>query len=420
MLAGGNSRATLYTTPYPRYAVSGSGAWVTDADGNRLLDFHNNYTSLIHGHAYAPVVDAVRHQVGLGTSFGLPTEAEIELAELLHSRVARFERIRFTNSGTEAVMQAVKAARAYTGRPAIAKCEGSYHGTYDFAEVSLDSGPENWGEVLAPSSVPYSDGTPRSVLAEVVVLPFNAVEAARELLLRERHRLAAVLVDALPNRVGLAVARPEYLTMLRQVTSEIGALLILDEVITFRLGWGGIQGLDGLSPDLTTLGKIIGGGLPVGALAGSADVMEVFSADQGPPAVPHSGTFNANPLTMAAGLAAMKGFGKADLDRLDVMGVRVRTELEGSLEEAGIPGEVRGRGSLFKIHLGAGTVVDYRSMRSHRLGAVRELSRQLQEQGVLVSQDGLGCLSTAMSDSDIEWLVRAFRTALPVAMSRAV
>ncbi len=216
-------------------------------------------------------------------------------------------------------MMALKAARAHTGRPKIAKCEGAYHGSYDYAEVSLDPTPEAWGR-NAPVSVAYAKGTPDNVLADVVTIPFNDTEAAVSLIREHGPELACVLVDPMPNRAGLAPADRAYLEALRKVTREVGALLIFDEVITFRLGSRGAQGIWNIDPDLTTLGKIIGGGFPVGAIGGRRDVMAVFDPRPGKPALPHGGTFSANPVTMRAGIAAMELLDDAAFARLDAMG----------------------------------------------------------------------------------------------------
>src|SRR5262249_28215436 len=194
-------------------------------------------------------------------------------------RLPSAERVRFTNSGSEAVMIAIKGARAFTGRPKIAKFEGAYHGSYDYAEVSLSSSPETWGSLAAPASTAYSKGTPPAVLEDVVVLPFNHPEHAVARIEREAAHLAAVLVDPVPNRVGLVPARTEFLQALRDVTRAHGIALIFDEVISFRVGYQGAQGALGVTPDMTTLGKIIGGGFPVGAVAGRADAL----AGVGPP-----------------------------------------------------------------------------------------------------------------------------------------
>ncbi|MBI4540964.1 MAG: aminotransferase class III-fold pyridoxal phosphate-dependent enzyme, partial [Gemmatimonadetes bacterium] len=266
VLPGGNTRTTVFLSPYPLYAVRGHGCQIIDAEGIERIDFLNNYTSLVHGHAHPAIVAAVREQLELGTCFPLPTESEILLAELLCDRVPSVERVRFTNSGSEAVMMAIKAARAFSGRPRIAKCEGAYHGSYDFVEVSLDASPEDWGEADHPRAVRYSKGTPDAVLSAVTVIPFNHVSAAERILSEHADTLAAVIVDPMPNRVGLIPATREFLSMLRRFTSEHGILLIFDEVITFRLGYEGAQQEFGVIPDMTTMGKIIGGGFPVGAV----------------------------------------------------------------------------------------------------------------------------------------------------------
>src|SRR6266581_4406303 len=202
-LPGGNRRTTVFMKPYPIYAARGEGCRVWDVDGNEYIDCINNFTSLIHGHAHPSLVEAATQQLALGSAFGQPTESEIDLAELLASRLPAVEQVRFANSGTEAVMMALKAARAFTGRPKIAKCEGAYHGSYDYAEVSLDPTPEAWGR-NAPVSVAYAKGTPENVLSDVVTIPFNDAEAAVSLIREHGPELACVLVDPMPNRAGLA------------------------------------------------------------------------------------------------------------------------------------------------------------------------------------------------------------------------
>src|ERR1051325_151998 len=329
VMPGGNTRTTVYMAPYPPYAASGDGCWITDVEGDRRLDCLNNYTALIHGHAHAEIVEAATRRLALGSSFPLPTPEEVELAALLCDRLPGAEPFRFTNSGSEAVMMAIKAARAFTGRPKIAKCEGAYHGSYDYAEVSLDPPPEAWGR-NSPVSFAYARGTPDNVLADVITIPFNDAEAAVSLIREHGSELAAVLVDPMPNRAGLVPADKAYLEALRSVTRDIGALLIFDEVITFRLGYRGAQGLWEIDPDLTTLGKIIGGGFPVGAVAGRKEFMAVFDPRHGKPALPHGGTFSANPVTMRAGLAAMELLDDAAFARLDAMGKAGRAGIGGA------------------------------------------------------------------------------------------
>lgn len=412
-LPGGNTRTTVYMKPYPIYAASGAGCRVWDIDGNEYIDCINNFTSLIHGHAHPVLIEAATKQLALGSAFGLPTESEVDLAELLASRVPSVEQVRFANSGTEAVMMALKAARAYTGRPKIAKCEGAYHGSYDYAEVSLDPTPEAWGR-NAPVSVAYAKGTPENVLSDVVTIPFNDIEAAVSLIREHGSELACVLVDPIPNRAGLVPADKAFLEALREVTREVGALLIFDEVISFRLGYQGAQGLYGIDPDLTTMGKIMGGGFPVGAIAGHTQYMAVFDPSAGKPALPHGGTFSANPVTMRAGLAAMQLLDEAAFARLDAIGDAVRSGINDAFRRNGIPGTTVGLGSLLKIHFSERPIRDYRSayMTPEETKRQTIFNNGLLNRGVLAAGYGLMALSTPMTDADVDAIVAAADGAL--------
>lgn len=416
VMPGGNTRSTIFIKPHPPYAARGKGARVTDVDGAERIDFTNNFFSLIHGHAFGPIVEAVKAQAELGSCFGLPTESEILLAEELCQRNSAFEQIRFANSGTEAVLATVKAARAFTGRPKIAKIEGSYHGAYDHVEVSLDSSPANWGGAT-PERVPYVKGTPPAVLADTVVIPFNDAEAAKRLIAKHAKELACVLVDLLPSRVGMVPADLDFIGVLREETRRHGILLAIDEVITFRLAPGGLQSAYGVSADLTALAKIIGGGFPVGAVAGRKDVMAVFDPTRGKPAVPQGGTMTANPITMAAGLVTMRHLTKEVYTRLDRLGERARTGLTGALKQAGVPGQVCGLGSLFRLHLTPEPIVNYRSSYADapKLAALNVLHRHLLDNGVLVTLQLSGALSTPMTEPDIDRLVELVAEALPAA-----
>lgn len=413
VMPGGNTRTTVFRSPHPAYARSGRGCRVTDVDGVERIDFINNYTSLIHGHAHPRIVEAVTKQLQEGTAFAFPTESEIELAELLCARQPAFERIRFTNSGTEAVMTAIKAARAYTGRPKIAKCEGAYHGAYDYVEVSLDPSPDTWGDDV-PRPVPYARGTPEGVLKDTVVIPFNDGEAAERIVSAHGDELAAIIVDPLPNRAGLMPARPEFLAALRRVADRVGALIIADEVISFRLGPGGTRDVFPIEAELTTLAKIIGGGFPVGAVAGRADVMAVFDPTGGKPLLPHSGTFNANPVTMVAGKVAMDMMTPDEYERLNRLGARARQGMNEAFRIAGVPGQVTGEGSLFRIHVTDRELRDYRSTYAtpeerRRMDA---LYRGLFHRGIVVGTNGLGALSTPMGEQEIDQLCEALLGAL--------
>lgn len=405
VMPGGNSRLTTFQLPYPIYAASGSGFRVTDADGVGRTDFINNYTSLIHGHCDPAVVAAMTEQVGRIGAVALATEAELKLAELLCARVPSFDLIRFANSGTEGVMQAIRAARAYTGRPRIAKSEGAYHGAYDYAEVSYAVTPDDWG-AGDPVPVPYAKGTPKTALGEVLLLPFNDVSAIDRILAPQADQLAAVIVDLVPLSLGTIPASREFLTAIRAFTRQHGIVLIFDEVVTFRLGYRGGQDRFGVAPDLTTLGKIIGGGLPIGAVAGSKDVMSVFDARGGRPPLPHGGTFNGNPVTMAAGHAAMSLLDEAAFDRLNRLGDYARAELGRAIGLSGFPAQVTGMGSLLHLHLHDRPVTEYRSSyrSTDEAAAHAQLHRYLLNHGVLMSPHGIGALSTPMAEAQIDQL----------------
>lgn len=412
-LPGGNTRTTVFMKPFPIYAASGAGCRVWDLDGNEYIDCINNFTSLIHGHAHPTLIEAATKQLALGSAFGMPTESEVDLAELLADRLPAVDQVRFANSGTEAVMMALKAARAFTGRPKIAKCEGAYHGSYDYAEVSLDPTPSAWGG-NAPVSVAYAKGTPDNVLADVVTIPFNDIEAAVSLIREHGPELACVLVDPMPNRAGLVPADKAYIEALREVTREVGALLIFDEVITFRLGYHGAQGLWDIQPDLTTLGKIIGGGFPVGAIAGRKEFMSVFDPSSGKPALPHGGTFSANPVTMRAGIAAMELLDKAAFARLDTIGQAVRDGIDAAFRKTGVPGGTVGLGSLLKIHFTDRQIRDYRSAYLNEAETKRQavFNAGLLNRGIFAANYGLMALSLPMTDADLDTIVEAAAASL--------
>ncbi len=414
VLAGGSTRLTTFFAPYPIYAVSGSGSRVTDADGVERVDCLNNYMTLIHGHARPEVVEAAVEQIRRGSCFAMPTEREIELAEIIAERVESVETIRFCNSGSEAVLVAIKAARAYTGRPMVAKCEGAYHGCYDPVEVSLSSTPESWGDRDAPAKVPYTAGLPAKVMEDVVVLPYNEVEASRRLIEHHADRLAAIVVDPVPTRIGCVPVRTEYARMVREVASRHGIVLVFDEVASFRVRYRGAQSMVGVAPDLTTFGKIIGGGMPVGAVGGRRDVMSVFDPSKGSPRASHGGTFNANPATMAAGAAAMRLLTEDALDTLNARGDRARERIGAAFEAAGVAGQAVGAGSLVMIHFNRRELGGYRDVfpdesESRRTSA---LHKALLNRGFIVGAGGLAAISTANTDQEIDDLADAIEDSL--------
>ncbi len=413
VMPGGNTRSSVYETPSPLYLAAGKGAYVNDIDGNSYLDFQNNFTALIHGYGHRDVNAALAAQIGRGLSFANPTECEIDLAEIVCARVPFFEQVRFTNTGSEAVMMAIKAARAITERPKIAKCEGAYHGNYDYVEASFDPLPADW-QAGAAEAKAYNNGTPASVLAEVVVIPFNDVAATERVMEPHKRTLACVVIDPLPSRAGLVPVDPQYLRFLREFTDRHGILLISDEVLSFRLSYRGAIATYGIEPDLCTFGKIVGGGLPIGAVAGRAETMRVFDPSRGKPPVSQAGTFTANPLSMVAGAAAMRALTEVEIERLNALGAQTRSELNQALAASDIGGHVTGAGSLFCIFIGDRDVKDYASA-YHAWQQRQRLSQLIsfcRDEGVLLSRIGLGALSTPMADAEIAALVVRFGRAL--------
>ena len=423
VMPGGCSRNTVLRKPHPLYAARGAGCYITDIEGVRRIDFANNMASLVHGHAPPAIVDAVTEQLQLGTGYTMATEAEIRFAEHMCSRAPAFEKIRFVNSGTEAIMSAVKASRAFTGRAKIAKVEGAYHGQYDYAEVSQNPGPSNWGEINHPSSVPVAYGTPASALDDVIVIPFNDADRAIAILEQNVGDLACVLIDLLPHRVGLIPADKDFVHKLRQWTRDNNVLLVCDEVITFRCAYGGAQASYDIEPDLTAMGKMIGGGFPVGALAGSNAVMSVMDPLADKVLFPHSGTFSANPVTMTAGRIAMELFDPQAIDRLNELGEQARVAIRHAIEAADVPACVTGRASMFRIHMKPKPPGNYRE--AYDLAGEDALRKEFLDyalaNGILLVSTCTGMLSTAMTSKEVDHLAdvveRAFRTIRPALLT---
>ena len=412
VMPGGNSRTTTFFDPYPFYAARGEGARIWDVDGVERLDFNGNYTSLILGHASPEVVKAIQEAAALGASFPAPTEHEIRLAEILTQRIPSMESVRFANSGTEATLNAVRVARAFTGRQKIAKFEGAYHGTHDWVMVSVTPDLALAGSRKRPKPVAGSAGVPPAVLKHVVVLPWNDPDACEKILAREGDSLATLLVDPLLGIGGVLPPVGGFLERLRAVTERTGTLLIFDEVISFRVAPGGAQERFGVRPDLTTLGKIIGGGLPVGAFGGRADVMAAFDPRQGRGRISHGGTFNANPLTMAAGVATLEALTPERYRQLDALAERLRSGVTALLRRLKRPGQVSGMGSLFCLHWTKKKLSDYRSSRPADPGEPLRVFMGLLNQGVLLTQRGLGCCSAAMTEADADRFVAALERVL--------
>jgi len=402
-LPGGSSRAAAYFEPYPFFADKAEGHYIYDVDGNKFLDFMLNATTHILGHNHPEVGKAVEKQVKKGLSYGVPSESQIKLSKMICDRVESVDKIRFTNSGTEATLNAIRLARAFTGRHKIAKIEGGYHGTHEYVSVSVshDITTEERNDFLG---VPEWPGQPPSILQDVLVFPYNNISAVENLIAKHGNELACIILEPVFSNIGYVPASHEFITKLREATAKTGILLIFDEVQSFRLSQGGAQQELGIVPDLTTFGKIIGGGMPVGAWGGRKDLMELYNPVSGP-VIEHSGTFNANPMTMVAGEATLSQLTKENYVKLNEMGNRVRIELQTVFDELGIPAQVTGTGSLFGMHFSKHDVVDYRTMKLADQHMKKAMFKGMLDRGVLLFGKCTGALSVATGENEIEQLI---------------
>ncbi len=397
----------------PPAIVRGQGATVWDADGRAYTDCIGAWGAMLVGHAHPAVVDAVRRAAADGLHFGANSERELELARLIQSALPSIERLRFVNSGTEAAMSAVRLARAFTGRSLIVKFDGGYHGHADGLLARAGSG-------VAAAGLPDSAGVTAGAVADTVVLPFNDADRAATLFQRRGEEIAAVLVEPVAANMGVVPPAPDFLPALRRLTRSVDAALIFDEVITgFRVGWEGAQGRYGVTPDLTCLGKIIGGGLPVGAYGGRRDLMECV-APLGP--MYQAGTMAGNPVVMAAGAATLQTIDSAgDYDRLEALGAELEAGLLQVAVEQSAPVRVNRVGSLLTVFFTDSPVTDReRADRSDR-AQFRAFFHGMLQRGVLLPPSNLEAwfLSLAHTGTDIERVIDAARAALAVAPEAA-
>jgi glutamate-1-semialdehyde 2,1-aminomutase len=380
-IPGGSTRTTVFNPPDPPYMVRGEGLRTWDVDGNEYRDFLGNYTSLILGHSHPAVVEAVTAQVRRASAFAAPTEVEIELAEEIRRRLPSVERLRFTNSGTEATMFAIRAARAHTGRDLVARFDGAYHGTHD-------------------TVLPHSPGVPAATSDLVVDLPWGDVDGVERALAGRERELAAIIIEPVQGAGGVRAADPAFLRSLREMASELGAVLIFDEIIAFRIGPNGAQGVFGVRPDLTTLGKIVGGGYALAAFGGRADIMDRFDARR-PDAMSHGGTFNGNPVAAAAGLATLRELTADGYDRLAELGERLRARLSDGIADGGIDARVDGIASLFQVFAGPSLAGE------GELTASQRLFLGLLIDGFHLAPRGMGAIATPATEQDVNELADA-------------
>ena len=421
IIPAGATRSLNAWPPYPVYVESGSSGRIRDIDGNSYLDFLANYTALPLGYDDPDVTSALRKQLSTGTAHSFSRTLENELAKVLTTRVPSLQKIRFTGSGTEAVMFSLRLARAFTGRSAIAKAEGGYHGTTDDVMVSVRPSPEKAGDPHAPEAVPEMPGIPVSRITETVVLPYNNIEASIEMVRRHADRLAALVLEPVLGVGGMIPVDREYLVAMRRLCDELGILLIFDEVITLRLAIGGAQQAYGVTPDLTTMGKIIGGGMPIGAYGGRADVMallepqggtDVYDSRSGGPVLYQGGTFTGNAMSLTAGITTMRKLDAPVINELNDKGGVLRQRLATELATAPVQAVVTGIGSLFNVHVGVGEVRTFRDTRKVKGSLQHAFFIAMLNRGVILAPRGMGCVSTCTSAADIEIFATAVGASL--------
>lgn len=390
----------------PFFVTRAAGAHLWDEDGREYIDYVGTWGPAILGHAPRRVISAVQAAIPQGLGYGIPTRSEVEMAETICRWVPSIQKVRMTNSGTEATMSAIRLARGYTGRPYIIKFTGCYHGHVDSLLVAAGSGALTHGE-------PDSAGVPREFATLTLALPYNDPEAVRQAFARHPGQIAGIIVEPYPGNAGFYLPRPGFLEFLRDITAQQGALLIFDEVMTgFRISPAGVQGKHHITPDLTTLGKVIGGGLPVGAFGGRADIMDCISP-LGP--VYQAGTLSGNPIAMAAGLAQLRELEATDAyTRLENLGARLEEGIRRILHDLRLPLTFKRSGSMFCLFFTTQDVVDLTTATTGDFGMFRHYFFSMLEQGIYVAPSPYetGFLSTAHTEADIDATLEAMAKAL--------
>ncbi len=406
ILPGGETRSAVNMYPHPMYIESAAGTILKDVDGNKFKDFINNYTSMLHGHSHPKIQEKVMSAMEKGSAVTAVLPEQAELGGVICRRVPGVDMVRFCNSGTEAAMFAVRAARAITGRDIVIKMEGGYHGTYDAFEYNFAPSRLTNGMTYHPEPVPDSDGIPHKVGEDVVFAPFNDLGAVESILKQHHGKIACLIVEPLMGSAGFITPKSGYLKGLRELTEKYGVLLIFDEVQSLRLSEGGAQKIEGILPDLTAMGKIIGGGLPVGAVGGREDIMKVFSGGFDA-RLTHSGTFNGARPVMAGGIASLDMYDQSAADRLNAMGDRLAEGIKAAIEKHHIPASVTHWGSLLHVHFVVKAPENYQESipPDERLNKLFHL--ELVNRGLYVAPRGSWALSTVMTDEDIHFAIKA-------------
>jgi len=409
-LPGGDTRAIAFYPPYPFFAERGQGYTLYDVDGNEYIDYVNNMTALIHGHAHPHIVKALQTQIEKGTTPGAPVEEQYLLAELLCNRVPSFESLRFTNTGSEATLFSMRIARAFTGKDIILKIDGGYHGNHDFVQINPYPDMTTTDD---PKPQP-SRGVPSCTVEGIRITPFNDLDHTEKILRENKDEIAAVIMEPILGQSGAINPKEGYLEGMRELTERYGALLIFDEIITFRVHEQGIPGIYGVTPDITAVGKVIGGGLPIGAFGARNEIMQLFELSHPNPVI-HSGTFSGNPLSMVAGLSSLEIYRQKDIDILDALGERMQHGLQKAMTEVGIGGQVKGMGSMLAVFFSEGPWENARDF-SKGLMSSAELLRffhlEMLNRGIFFLHRGMFALSTPMTEVVVEKTITIFRETL--------
>jgi len=415
-LPGGGTRNITYFYPYPFYVTKGEGCYLEDVDGNKYIDVQNNMTVLLHGHAHPKITEVLQHQASLGTAHNAPTAGQYELAKLICERVPSIEELRFCNSGTEATMFAIRAARVFTSKNGIILTDGCYHGSHDYVSVNFDSALLNEG-MPKPTT---EKGVPKTLLKDIYVVPFNDLHAVEKVMKRHHKKIAAMIIEPLMAYAGGVAATPEYMKGLRELTKKYGILLIFDEVFTFRVSTGGVQKIVGVKPDLTALGKTIGGGLPVGAFGGRRDIMEQFNPTR-KDFIMHSGTFSGNAMVMSAGKVALELYNEAAVERLGKLSDRLRKGLHEMMDTLNIDCYIGGMQSLTYIQFPNIIAKDKKEISFNTIPYL-ELSKYLRMAMAInglygISKGVIGfILSTVMNEEIIDEILVRFRRTMEMVL----
>ncbi len=344
-LPGGGTRNVANFYPYPLYASHGKGYHLFDVDGNEYIDCNNNMCSLLHGHAYPPIIEALTNQLPKGTAYATSTEKQLHFAELLVNRISSLDEIRFCASGSEATMFPLRLSRVTSNHNKIIKLDGAYHGSTDYVQTNVCS--DNFSE-NPPQIIPELGFSP-SLKEQVLITPINDIEYLKEIISKNKDDIASMIVEPVINRVGIQVS-VDYIKAVRDLTQEYGIYLIFDEVITFRHSSGGFQEILGVEPDLTAFGKCIGGGLPIGAFGGKGELMEWFNPEH-EPYLHHSGSYNGNIMSMTAGIASLENYSREEIEKIDSLGAYLEKGLKKIIAELGVQAHISRVGSLVYLHV---------------------------------------------------------------------